>query len=208
MSRRADVTCGNHFANGRWKNRDLAGNACPFLGLAWSDMPTGTTNAKSSALSRRHPHGRNGICRRGSIRRIAEGRGPQHRARAWRFRRSDELAARRRYPYEEGLQRHAGRESAHLARRGCRCHQTGAGEAGRQDRSRRAFMGWRGHHASRRRSQGFGAGLRLRVRTQRRRIPGVARQGRSADRRRQRDPSRREGQPVHRPQNISFGGRG
>src|SRR4051794_15765385 len=23
-------TCGNHFANGRWKNRDLAGNACPF----------------------------------------------------------------------------------------------------------------------------------------------------------------------------------
>src|SRR6201986_2115928 len=30
MSRRADVTYGNHFANGRWKNRDLAGNACPF----------------------------------------------------------------------------------------------------------------------------------------------------------------------------------
>jgi hypothetical protein len=30
MSRRADVMCGNHFANGRWKNRDLAGNACPF----------------------------------------------------------------------------------------------------------------------------------------------------------------------------------
>ncbi|MGY3470355.1 pimeloyl-ACP methyl ester carboxylesterase [Bradyrhizobium sp. LM6.11] len=31
MSRRADVTCGNHFANGRWKNRAFAGNACPFL---------------------------------------------------------------------------------------------------------------------------------------------------------------------------------
>src|SRR6201993_3462583 len=31
MSRRADVTYGNHFANGRWKNRDRAGNACPFL---------------------------------------------------------------------------------------------------------------------------------------------------------------------------------
>src|ERR1700750_2493370 len=31
MSRRADVTYGNHFANGRWKNRDLVGNACPFL---------------------------------------------------------------------------------------------------------------------------------------------------------------------------------
>src|ERR1700688_4673674 len=30
MSRRADVRCGNHFANGRWKNRDLTGNACPF----------------------------------------------------------------------------------------------------------------------------------------------------------------------------------
>src|SRR6201987_1563296 len=31
MWRGADVTCGNHFANSRWKNRDLAGNACPFL---------------------------------------------------------------------------------------------------------------------------------------------------------------------------------
>jgi len=30
MSRRADVRCGNHRANGSWKNRDLAGNACPF----------------------------------------------------------------------------------------------------------------------------------------------------------------------------------
>src|SRR6186713_1111262 len=30
MSRRADVTCGNHVADGVWKNRDLAGNACPF----------------------------------------------------------------------------------------------------------------------------------------------------------------------------------
>jgi pimeloyl-ACP methyl ester carboxylesterase len=30
MSRRADVTCGNHLADGRWKNRDLAGNAFPF----------------------------------------------------------------------------------------------------------------------------------------------------------------------------------
>src|ERR1700742_2528918 len=31
MSRRADITYGTHFANGRWKNRELAGNACPFL---------------------------------------------------------------------------------------------------------------------------------------------------------------------------------
>src|SRR6201985_2580509 len=30
MSRRADITCGNHFADGQWKNRDLTGNACPF----------------------------------------------------------------------------------------------------------------------------------------------------------------------------------
>jgi pimeloyl-ACP methyl ester carboxylesterase len=30
MSRRADVMCGNHLADGRWKNRDLAGNAFPF----------------------------------------------------------------------------------------------------------------------------------------------------------------------------------
>src|SRR5579863_2795415 len=29
MSRRADVTSGAHFAHGGWKNRDLAGNACP-----------------------------------------------------------------------------------------------------------------------------------------------------------------------------------
>src|SRR6201990_2244587 len=31
MSRRADVTYRNHFANGRWKNRELVGNACPFV---------------------------------------------------------------------------------------------------------------------------------------------------------------------------------
>ena len=90
-----------------------------------------------------------------------------------RFRGPDELAARCRYSHEEGLQRHARRKSAHLARRGRRCHQTGAREAGRQDRSRRPLMGRRGDHASRQRSQGLGAGLRLRLRARGRTIPGV-----------------------------------
>ena len=147
MPRRADASCGNHFANGRWKNRDLAETPAHSPDLASSDIPTGAINAKSSPLSRHRPHGRSGICRPRPIGRSAQGGGSQHRARARRFRRPDELAARCRYPHEEGLHRHARRKSAHVARRRRRCHQTGAGEAGRQDRSRRPLLGRRGHHA-------------------------------------------------------------
>ena len=117
-----------------------------------------------------------GICRLRPIGRAAQGGGSQYRARARRFRRPDELAAGCRYSHEEGLQRHARRKSAHLARRRRRCHQTGAGEAGRQDRSGRPLLGRRGHHASRQRSQGLGAGLCLRVRARRGTISGVPRQ--------------------------------
>ncbi len=65
---------------------------------------------------------------------------------------------------KEGLQRHARRKSADIAHCGRGCHQTSAREAGRQDRPRRPFLGRRGHHGSRGRSEGFGACLRLRIR--------------------------------------------
>ena len=61
MSRRADASCATISQIGRWKNRDFAGNACPFPGPASSDIPTGTINAKSSPLSRYRPHGRSAI---------------------------------------------------------------------------------------------------------------------------------------------------
>jgi pimeloyl-ACP methyl ester carboxylesterase len=52
VSRRADITSGNHFANGEWKNRDLAGNACPFPpDSISSDMPTGTHSMRNILLS-------------------------------------------------------------------------------------------------------------------------------------------------------------
>jgi pimeloyl-ACP methyl ester carboxylesterase len=63
MSWRAAVTCGNHFADGRWKNRDLAGNAESIppvhsSGLRSSDMPTGSIDAKHPSLSRHYTSGR------------------------------------------------------------------------------------------------------------------------------------------------------
>ena len=195
-----EVAAGRHhvrqpFASANGKNRNRLETPAHCTGPP-SGIPEGTIHAKSLTLSRYRPVGRNGICRLRPIRRTAEGRGPQHRARAWCFRRSDQLAAGRRYPREERLQRHAGGKSADLAGGRCRCHQTGAGEAGRQDRSGRPFLGWHRHHRGRQRSQGLGAGLRLRIRARGRRIPGVAGQKRSADRRRQRDPSRRQGQSI------------
>ena len=68
---------------------------------------------------------------------------------------------------EEGLHCDARGKPAHVAGRRRRRHQTGAGEAGRQDDSRRPLLGRRGHHRSRQRSQGLGAGLRLRLRARR-----------------------------------------
>ena len=121
----------------RWKRLSIPPDMCS------SDIPTGTINAKFPPLSRHRTPGRIDIGRPRPFRRTAQGSSPQHRARARRFRGPDELAARCRYSHEERLQRHARRKSAHFARRRRRCHQTGAREAGRQDRSGRPLMGRR-----------------------------------------------------------------
>ena len=190
MQRRADVTCGNHLSTADGRTATWLETPAPPPDYA-SELQR--NNQCDISSSQPPPH-----C--WPDRHLPAPPIPPNRPRAQpttscsctALSSTRRAGAGRRYSHEKRLQRHAGGKSAHLAHSRRRRHQAGAREAGRQDGSRRPFMGRRGDHASRQRSQGLGAGLCFRLRARSREsLASLAKSGPPTEGGRRSIPTRR-----------------